>query len=426
MHPSRMIAVVLAFVLLSAPPVANASSYPELKELYSNKQYFQLRDTLRARAKESSTELLFYRGAVSNKFNQLSSSIDYLQKYLKKVEKKKDALWVRESYELLADNYLKTYQYGKAGEAYDTILARVGPGLNERERAGYENSARLWKALAAVPPQTVKFAGESRVQTSKDKIGLTNFPVEVNGRPDSFIFDTGANLSVVTSSYASKLGMTVIDATVDVTSITGNKVKAKLAVAREMKIGNARARNVIFLVFDDKALYIAQVPFQINAIIGFPLIAALREITFARSGLVLIPERPSRGGKQNMCLDNLLPLIEGEYRGKKLIFSFDTGANRSNLYPPFYKAYEEEIKAGSTSTVEKTTGAGGSKDVTVYPVKDVVMRFSDKDARFSQLRVQTEHTTEGSRYFYGNLGQDLVRQFEKMTLNFESMSINFE
>lgn len=416
------VAALIAFTQLTA----HASPYDELKELYSNKQYFQLRDALQGYKKDSSVELLFYRGAVSNKFNQLPSSIKYLQDYLKRAGAEKDTARMRDCYELLADNYLKTYQYGKASEAYDAILLKFRSGLAEHQIADYENSSRLWKALRDVPAQTVKFNGESRLKTSKDKIGLTEFPVEVNGQPVSLIFDTGANLSVATTSYANKLGLKIIDSTIDVTAITGNKVKAKLAVARELKIGNATAHNVVFLIFDDKSLYVSQVPFQINAIIGFPLIAALREITFSRNGEVLIPARPSKGDKQNMCLDDLHPLIEGEFKDKRMIFAFDTGANRSDLYPPFYKAFEEEIKAGSASRVDKTTGAGGSREVTVYSVKNLDMKFSDKAAHFPELRVQTEYTTDKSRYFYGNLGQDLIKQFETMTLNFDAMSITFK
>jgi tetratricopeptide (TPR) repeat protein len=425
MRLRRIITVVITLVALTQL-TARASPYPELKKLYSNKQYFQLRDVLQGYQKDSSPDLLFYRGVVSNKFNQLHLSIQYLQAYLKKAEGGKDAAAMRESYQLLADNYLKTYQYRKAAAAYDTILNKFRGGLNEREIAGYENSSKLWKALGDVPAQTAQFNGESRIKTFKDRIGLTNLPVEVNGQSVSMIFDTGANLSVATTSYANKLGLKIIDATIDVTAITGNKVQAKLAVARAIKIGNVTAQNVVFLVFDDKALYISQVPFQINAIIGFPLISALREITFSRGGEVLIPAIPGNGDIQNMCLDDLHPLIEGEFRDRRLIFTFDTGANRSDLYPPFYKAFEEEIKANSPPRIDKTTGAGGSKEVTVYSVKNLDMKFADKAAHFPELKVQTEYTTDKSRYFYGNLGQDLIMQFETMTLNFKSMSITFK
>jgi hypothetical protein len=96
------------------------------------------------------------------------------------------------------------------------------------------------------------------------------------------------------------------------------------------------------------------------------------------------------------------------------------------LYPPFFKAYEEEIKATGISQPEEIVGAGGSKEVPAYRVQNIIMTFSGKEARFPTVKVLTEETLDNSRYFYGNLGRDLIQQFEKMTLNFESMSIIFE
>ena len=86
----RIIAAVITLIALTQL-TAEASPYPELKKLYYEKQYFQLRDALQSYKNDSSTELLFYRGVVSNKFNQLRPSIKYLQDYLRKAGAGKDA-----------------------------------------------------------------------------------------------------------------------------------------------------------------------------------------------------------------------------------------------------------------------------------------------------------------------------------------------
>jgi len=156
------------------------------------------------------------------------------------------------------------------------------------------------------------------------------------------------------------------------------------------------------------------------------VIAALRELTVARNGEVIIPAKPGKHSASNLCLDGLTPLIAGTFRGKRLTFSFDTGANKSDLYPPFFKAYEEEIKAKYPSLVEKITGVGRSREIIAYRVKDLVMTFSGKEARFAEIPVLSELTLDGSRYFYGNLGQDLIKQFERMTISFETMSVLFD
>jgi hypothetical protein len=47
-------------------------------------------------------------------------------------------------------------------------------------------------------------------------------------------------------------------------------------------------------------------------------------------------------------------------------------------------------------------------------------------ARYAEIPILREPTTESSKYLCGNLGQDLADQFDKVTLNFEMMSIVFE
>lgn len=423
---STRLAKCSVLLLLVFARVPAALSQSQLKGLYDGKQYFELRDALQNITGDHSTDLLFYRGVVSNKFNQTEASISYLRSYLKRVEGSKNAALIRDSYEILADNYLKICQYRKAAEAYTTILTRFREGLDPKRVADHENAVRLWGALRKLPRQTATFKGDSKIQSFKDQLELTNFPVEVNGQKVSFVFDTGANISSITTSFAGKLGIKIIDASIEVGGITGNKVKTRLGTAPEMKIGNVIVRNVAFLIFDDQDLYITPARFQLNAVIGFPVIAALREITIGRNGEVVIPAKPSKRSARNMCLDGLTPLIVGTFKGKLLTFSFDTGANKTDLYPPFFKAYEEEIKTKYPSRIERIAGVGESREIIAYRVKDLVMNFAGKDATFAELPVLTETTLEKSRYFYGNLGQDLIRQFERVTISFETMSVFFE
>ena len=402
---------------------ATESPYDQLQELYTDKQYFELRDALKALRAGQSKEFFFYQGAVSNKFNQPQSSIIYLKNYLKRAKETEDAALLVECYEMLADNYLKTYQYRQAAEAYTMLVTKFGYKIKAEGKADYENAIKLWGALGKVPRQTVVFQGNSTVK--KDKEG--HIPIEINNQRVAFIFDTGANLSVITSSLAIKLKLKIIDASIDVKATAGNKVKAKLAVARKIQIGNAIVHNAVFFVFDDKDLYVSEADFQINGLIGFPVIEALREVTFIRNtDELLIPITPAKGSQRNMCLDGLSPLIAGWVKGKRLIFALDTGADTSVLYPPFYKEYEDEIKVRYAPHTERVRGVGGYKEIKGYLAKNIVVQISGKDARFAEIPILIEHTLGASRYFYGNLGQDLVRQFERMTLNFETMSIVFE
>ncbi|NIS37757.1 hypothetical protein GWN91_00890 [Candidatus Saccharibacteria bacterium] len=325
-----------------------------------------------------------------------------------------------DSYEMLADNYLKIFQYQKAAQTYSFILEKFKSRLDSAKIADYQNYTKF-RALSEVPPQTTSIKEKSIIERQGGRV-----PIHFGQQVFPLGFDTGANFSIITASLADKFGFKIIDETIEVSSITGDKIDASFGVSPEMTIGKATISNAIFLVFEDKHLYITEADHQINGVIGFPVISALKEITFLKSGEIIVPAKPGSAHNQNMCLDELTPLIAGKYKGNRLIFSFDTGANKSDLYPPFFEAYKDEIADNFSSFTKTLRGVGSRREVKAYRMEDFEIEFSGKKAYFSEIPVLTEPTIESSRYLYGNLGRDLVNQFEKMNLNFVSMSLVFE
>ncbi|MGE5399099.1 MAG: pepsin/retropepsin-like aspartic protease family protein, partial [Ignavibacteriales bacterium] len=365
-------------------------------------------------------------GAVSNKFNQLEKSIDYIKKYIDKTGNNSSAEYMTESYDILADNYVKSYQYRKAAESYQIILDRFTSYLDEAKVEDIRNSVKLWKAFSEVPPQSVRLNGDTKIKTEKDKVGLTNIPVEINGNKLGFIFDTGAGISSITKSYANMLHFRIVDDSIAVNAFTGNVVYASLGIAPAVKIGNAVIENSVFLVFNDSDLSVPSLNYQCRGIIGFPVIESLGEVTLTRTDSLIIPERAGRHLLQNMCLAGLSPIILGEFNGRKLSFNLDTGAKNSVLYQPFFQNFEQSIKENSEMQTRELAGAGGSKKLTVYRLKNFSINISGRSAGLEQVTVLTEPLDENNRYFYGNLGQDIIGQFNRMTLNFETMSLILE
>jgi Aspartyl protease len=417
--------ICCAFALIVSIHFPTSSqSYQDIKLLYTQKQYFALRDTLRKYQADQSAYLNFYRGVVSNKFNQPSLSIKYLQQYLKQKSNDKDGL-LKDCYEMLADSYVKIHEYRLAAETCRVLLGKFRARLDSDELKETQNDIILLSALSEVPRQSVQVKGDTLLRTSKDKASLINLPVEIGTQQVSWVFDTGANLSSITVSCAKQVGLKIIDSYVEVETSTNAKVKAKLGVAPEIKIGQVTIKNVVFLVFDDKDLFFPQIDYQINGIIGFPVITALGEITFTRNGDLIIPERPHAYDEQNLCFDGLMPLISGVFRDKQLVFKFDSGASSSDLSYHFFKTYEAELKERYPLETRKFAGAGGAMEVKSYGVKDLTLQIAGKRAEFAKIHVLTIPIDDMSHYTHGNLGQDLIGQFERMTLNFESMSILF-
>lgn len=413
--------IKLSFILLLVCLQSVVFGQNLLDDLYQNKQYFDLRDELAKHSKDDSAQLLFYRGVTANRFNLNEKAINLFQQYLQKGNQEN----LVKVYEELADSYTKIHKYRNAAETYQILLERFNDKVSEEKLADYKNSFGLWNSLKDALPQKAIIKQDLQLQGTRDKADLLNLGVKINGQAMDFVFDTGANLSVITASTAKKLGLKTIESSVSVGSSTDAKVNSKLAVA-DIKIGDAIIQNVVFLVFEDKAIYFPEINYQINGIIGFPIIASLGNFTITQKNEFSVSLKiVSSKVEQNLCFDGLLPLVAGFYGNRRMIFSFDSGANSSMFYESFFKVDEQNIIKSAKPEKIKFGGSGGSQEVSGY-ILDLQLNIADKNVRFDKASIISEKLNDKSKYLYGNLGQDLIRQFAKMTMDFKSMRIIFE
>lgn len=426
MKIKRMTFAVITIILFSQVFLFASDNSEELKKLYDNKKYFELNIKITNNDFSRVPEILFYKGTVCNKFNQLNQSIDFINQYLIINKENKEALYLKDCYEILADNYIKLYQYNRAAETYQTIFDNFKSTLDSENIADVQNSIKLWKTFSNVPPQSVFVSNDTKLKIIKDRAGLTNIPLTINKDSIDFVFDTGANLSTITKTFAARLGLKIFDDSIKVGTITGLEVYASLGVAPSIKIGNALIENVLFLVFNDNDLAVPQINYQINGIIGFPIIEALGEVTLTQSDSIVIPKIAKKYTIQNLCLDELSPIVRIDYKGEGLSFHFDTGAKSTYLFVTFYKKFEDFVKTNSSTESRHIAGAGGSKELNLYKLKNFDFAISGKEAELNQVTVLTEPLNDSDNYFYGNLGQDVIKSFSRMTISFESMSLIFE
>ncbi len=70
------------------------------------------------------------------------------------------------------------------------------------------------------------------------------------------------------------------------------------------------------------------------------------------------------------------------------------------------------------------SGAAGNKEFDGYSIT-LDITILDKKITLKDIKVLTEEIKD-SKTIYGNIGQDLIKQFNKMTMNFERMFIKFD
>lgn len=415
----------LLVLLLCLPLNVLTQTISKLQILYQAKQFFDLHDEVIKHSNDKNSGILFYRGAVANKFNKIKASITLLREFLNRF---KDDSLRRDALELLADDYIKIYQYAQAAGTYKALLEKHRAGMKADKLADIENSYRLSSAARRIPPQTISFRKSSIIKGTRDQAGLLNIPVEINGQISGFVFDTGANISTVTETAARKLNLKIIDARISVGTSTDAKVESKLGVAKTLIVGNIVLRNTLFLVMPDNALFISPLKYQINGIVGFPVIEALRKFTINRRDEISISAQNGKiaQSEPNLCLDELLPLVSGSFNNRRMTFSLDTGAATTTLYPAFYKVFDAELIKKLKAQTAKIGGAGGIKEMLAYRLPDLNLTIAGKAAKLSGVDLLTEPINDQSRYFAGNIGQDVIKQFERMTIDFQSMQLNFE
>ena len=318
-------------------------------------------------------------------------------------------------------NHGRLYDYAEAKKAVIEILEQYHKGLLQKEKADYENMKAIWTALSGQPKQEVMLQGTTIIKMARDKANLTNLPVMTGNITVDFIFDTGANLSTVTQSTARRMNMKPLGATIEVGSITGAKVMSDLAVCSEFTIGNITVKNAVFLVFADETLAVPQIDYQINGIIGFPVIEALGEVQLTRKDEFIVPDRPSIAKEQNMALDFLTPVINigEEY------YTFDTGATSTSLYKKYFEKHRDKIVGNYKLTGIEFGGAGGATTKQGYSIKYNPV-VNGKALTIPDVQLFPENIEDDEGHYYGNVGQDLIKQFEKMTLNFDAMFIRFD
>lgn len=419
--------LLLLFTLLTSTvyaqdEVISLITAKRIDTLIEKKAFFTARDVYNTEQnKLIEFDKLLVGAALDNAFNRLEESNNKIEKLFQEYDKR---LTDTSKYSLLnlqQINYSKLYEYKKAYESASKLLTHYGNLLDEKEKQDFENTNKIWKALANQPKQQVLISNTTVLKMKKDKAGLSNLEIKSGKKKCDFIFDTGANISTVTKSTAKLFKMKMMEGEIDVTSITGIKIKSGIAVCPEMKLGDIIVKNAVFLVFPDEALAIPQIKFQINGILGFPVIEAMGEIQITQSGEFTIPKQQTVYENKNMALDFLTPIID--LNGES--YSFDSGADATMLYLSYYKKHRAEVDPVCTEIDYSFGGAGGS-----ITMKGCYITFNTiidgRDIPIEKVIVLKAEIKDDEEALYGNIGQDLIKKFEKMTLNFDSMFIKFD
>jgi predicted aspartyl protease len=352
-----LLGLICSLSLATAAPL-------QLRQLQEKSRFFELREAIQG-AGWNDPKNLFYRALVESRFGQESAAVVDLQKFL---VTSADPVLQRKAYEEMASALVRLGRYGDAARALSEVLRLAPP--NDVDRGDTDNSRALYESMAHISAQTVEFGEETATRAEFNPLGSWNVPVEVNGHQGKWIFDTGANWSTVSESEAAEMGLALRETNAYVKGSTGKKNPLRVAIAGDLRFGNAHFRNVVFLVLSDKALYIGPLKYQIRGILGLPVLRALGRVAISAKGVVRIEAKgATAAGEPNLFLDGWDLLTDVRHGGHRLEMVLDTGANATSLNPSFRVALMPEEIALLKRNRDKTAGAGGmvTRNAQVLP-----------------------------------------------------------
>ncbi|HEU5211010.1 MAG TPA: pepsin/retropepsin-like aspartic protease family protein [Longimicrobiales bacterium] len=411
----------LALLLLPAgcASIRVWSSHDEVRqlvEMYERRDYFGLRTALEQQPTLDDARVTLLRAIVAHAFNdpiESNRQLDLLGPGLDGINGSMRAVAHRLRYR----NHFRLHEYAAAAAAAEHFFALEN--LDSLLRAETENELRIARALADVAPQRVV----RRTSTSIPRGRYARVPVVIGDSLRSYMFDTGANLSVMRRSEAESLGLEIRHADVEIGTSTGKRFVADVTVAPRLRLGGIEIENVAFLVAPDEVLG-RDPQFSIPGILGFPVLDALGEVEFRRNGVMHIPNRVPSYDVHNLALRFLMPVVQLEVLNEQVVCDLDTGATHSALFLRFYERMKTRIQDEGRPDTVRIAGVAGDRLVPAWVLDNVTLTLGETSARLFNMPAYT--VAVDSLIERGSdcrLGLDVLSGFNGYIVNLRSMSL---
>ena len=151
----------------------------------------------------------------------------------------------------------------------------------------------------------------------------------------------------------------------------------------------------------------------------------MKELRISENEL-FVPKTPTPTDLNNLAIEGFMPVIKVMEDSDTLAFNFDTGARTTILYQPYYMFHKNEIDRKFKLQEIIVGGAGGDMKVKGFVLDKVRLDIGTSKASMEDIQLAAEILKESDKYAYGNFGQDYIKQFKTMIINFESMYVDFQ
>ncbi len=402
--------LISAFVVLSAIAsrgVGHEAS--ELKVLYDAHRW----NDLYVRVQNTSNAPTLYRGAVGVAFNQDPEKSERL--LLSLISADPQSTEAYDASEWLSHLYLYRGQYHSLAV---TMERRWAAFPEKKERTQEQADLAGFRGL---PDQIIE---SSRPSTLKHEPGSIFIPLSINDGSATYFFDTGAWISCMSESEASRLHLVIRNTSGTMGQSAGSKVGFRTAVAADVIIGETHFKDVSFAVFPDNQEPWVGLPVGRKGIIGMPMLVGLRTLRWQKTGDIELAteSHPFNIRDANLVFDNDHLVLSATVQGEKIYATVDTGAVSTDLYKAFADKFGALLKKYGKTDTKEVRGVGHAESFESVTLPELKIRIGRANTVLAPAHVILKSI--GAECCVGNFGMDLFMQAPAMNIDFGAMELH--
>ncbi len=265
----------------------------------------------------------------------------------------------------------------RIGEDPDSIAMQLAPSVVQ---AGVERWAR---ALADIPAPTLFVPDEpTTLLMRRSAFGTPLIEVRVNGRPYEFWLDTGASLTLLSTTVAVESKVLLASPDTLALGVVAGHIPARAVLIDSLTIGPMRAHGITAALVSPSSLRLDRVErngtlqtVQIDGVIGTDLLRHLDVVLDAKAGTMTIrrPRRDNRAPRNLFWVGYpVVKLVSRE--GRPLLFGLDTGAEGTSVTMSLLRKLPDTPVAARRTTL---SGLGEGKERTRWVAREISVSDGD-------------------------------------------------
>lgn len=315
-----------------------------------------------------------------------------------------------------------------AGAVINSVLNSTKQYLDSATINTFQQQINQYTALSHYSPYTIKFESENgRIPFTIASVGKEGHESVLMRLTDSYIngmktditFDTGAAMNIISDSLARQFNLIPLNDSGNVTGI--GQASGKLAIAKELKIGNISITDVPFLVIDITSNNEEADKFMgcFNIVVGSELMLRLKDLTldFVDRHICIPANPPCKTDiPSNICFSSQMNLLtNGVIHNNPMLMCIDSGdASFGSLGSNFYDKNKDFITSNFKMDTIRTAGIGGVHLSECYEMSGLKLTLGNNSVVIPNIIVLLQDSPNG---YDCNLGLKTLMLFDKIRFN---------